>query len=592
VRSRPDIAIEAPDVVAPGERFTVTVTLTSHSDTPTEGVHLFIEELSTLVYELENTAYVDATRTLATRELVAAGQALAEATHRYQARLRLPAGAHDSQAGPLFRRAYRARVHVDIPLWPDADAEHRFAVVSPPPAAPDAPSPVVTTYPGLGGSMVLEVAVDDCRVAPGETLRGSLTFGNIGNFRFDGASLDLRLTEDISEKSARGRVEDRSWWQTHPGAFVSLVGTAEGVPVPFAIRVPRDLQCSLPRQPLYREDREASSELRWALAVRIDNAFGLHHVPLEIGRWSPRDASPGASAVPVGTARWRQAWNDQGAARGLALSAGALELRGQLHGLSARVCQPTRERSGLEASLAWRSWGFGLRVLKRRLGRGGAVRFHDHPEMDAFAIDAELPERARTLLGLELRQALLGALEVARVELDDSGLTLRSPGAAQDAEALAALLQVLERSAKELAAAALAMPPPPEMEAAAVAWRAFAQRRGGRFFAGGLRLEGTHVGGADFDLESVLDPRSVVMATLLRLRADAEDLAARQHEPAVRTQVGVLQRDRRKVSLDGDAVTLRMPGAVVEPEALGSTFADMQQLARLLRGERGRRGYR
>ena len=60
----------------------------------------------------------------------------------------------------------------------------------------------------------------------------------------------------------------------------------------------------------------------------------------------------------------------------------------------------------------------------------------------------------------------------------------------------------------------------------------------------------------------------------------------------VRTQVGVLERDWRKVSFDGDAVTLRMPGAVVEPEALGSTFADMQQLARLLRGERGRRGYR
>ncbi|MEJ7731176.1 MAG: hypothetical protein WKG00_18410, partial [Polyangiaceae bacterium] len=469
---------------------------------------------------------------------------------------------------------------------------HRFAVASPPPAAPDAPWPGVTPFPDLGGSMVLDVALDDRRLAPGETLHGSLTFGNIGDFRFDGASLDLRITEKLTEKDARGHVDDRSWWQTHPGAFVSLIGTAEGVPVPFALRIPRELQCSLARQPLYLEDREASSELSWDLAIVVDHASGLHQVSLEIGRWAPRGASPGASAVPAGTARWRQAWHDLGAAIGLALTPRSLELRGRLHGMEARVWQEPRKARGLEASLAWPSWGFGLRVVKRRLGRGGALRFDEQPEMDALAVDADLPERARALLGPELRRALLGALQVARVKLDDCSLNLRSSGVAQDADALAGLLEVLERSAKEIAAASEAMPPPPGMEAAAVAWQAFAQRRGGRFFAGGLRLHGTHVDGADFDLASVLDARSVVMATLLRLRVDAEDLAARQEDPAVRKQVGVLDRDASKVLIDGEAVTLGMLGAVVEPEALGSTFADMQQLARLLRGERGSRGYR
>ncbi len=579
-------------MVAPGSPFTVEVTLTSHSETPTEGVHLCIEQLTTLAYEEESTAYLDDLRALVTQALVAPGHPLAKGTHRYQAHLRLPADARDSQAGPLFRRVYRARVHVDIPLWPDAEAERSLEVTSPPPPPPHAPEPAVTTFTKVGGSMVLEVALDDRRVSPGETLRGSLTFGSIGDFRFDGASLDLHITEKLSEPDARGQVQERTWWQTHPGAFLSLVRAAEGVPVRFAVPVPRGVQCSMARQRIQRGDREVSTELQWTLAIRVDHIIGLHEVPMEIGRWAPREASVAASAVPVGTERWRQAWQELATARGLELSAGALELRGQLHGLEARVRQVTRRRRGLEATLAWRSWGFGLRVAKRRIGRSGAIRFDDHPEVDALAIDADLPERARALLGLELRRALLGALEVARVQLDDGGLELRSPAAAQDTVALAALLDALARVAKEIAAAVEAMPPPPHMDAAARAWRAFAERRGGRFFAGAMRLEGTHVDGADFDVESILDARSVIMATLLRLRVDAEDVAARRGEAAVSKQRAVLERDARTLSFEGGEVTLRMPGAVVEPDALASTFADMQQLARLLRGERGGRGYR
>lgn len=590
MRSRPDIAIEVPARVAAGD-FDVIVTLTSYSRTPVNGVHLHVEEVRSLTGDGDQAGYLDTRHSLLHRVLIAEGGELDPGPHRFETQVRLPPTARETQKGPLFKRVYRARVEVDIPLWPDASAEQTFVVAAPLGPAPAAPEPFVATFPRIAGAMVLEVALEDRRAAPGEVIAGTMTFGSIGDFDFAGASVHLQLTEEVEQRNARGNVDQSRWWVSQPATFVTLTRVTEGEPVRFALPVPRDLQPSVPRHPLELDGVEASSELSWALVVRVDSTGGAHALPLEIGRWEPRQPST-APPVVTGRDRWRRAWADLGRAHGLSLSPAALELTGELHGARAVVREAQDGARGVLASLYWDRGAFGLQLRKRGLLDGAGIRFDEDPEFDHFSVQARIPERARAWLSAALRAALVDATRLGTVEVLETTLVLCAPVAAQQTEALVPVVSALAALAEALEQALDEMPPPPNAAALVEPWRAFAERRGARVFLGAMQIRSVHVDGGDFSLESVLDERSMIMATVLALEVSREDWEARRWEPGVRTQIAALERDARKVSFEQDRLQLRMPGVAPDPEALSGTFTDMLVLARLLRGERGPRGYR
>lgn len=585
MRSRPFIALRLPEVVHPGERFDVELSLDSATATPIDFVRVTLRYTQTL-WSVDRGDVLKARDRLVLGEEVAGPGRLEEGVHRYRASFALPGDVPPTHMGFVAELRCGISVVVSIPWWPDA--KESGEVVVRPAVGPRPKSEPFTGASARGAGAFVEVSLPDRTFAPGDTLTGAVAFGGLGGRR--ASALEVALV-GVERGHAGGQ---RSSSETHRRSFFrDLGGTREGQEVPFRIEVPGDLA------PAFSAEEVS---LEYALEVVLEHAGGrvVHRVPVDIGSFAPR---PGGDAKRprVGVARWRALWGRAGERAGLSLREGVdgLGLRGVRAGCVVEVA-PVDERSapGLGATVhIAEPWGLDLQVRPRRaLERVGVVT--GDPAFDG-RFRAWGREDAQVLAALT--PALRAALGAFRgVDLNDARARARSAVGAFDESVLDLFLEQVEVLAQAIAEAGAALPPPPAMAPWLPAWRRFAEESDGALQVGPMRLSGTFEG-APFAVSTQFKGATPVGARVA-VRLDppigpaggsktpaGEAIAAEILDQAARLG-GVAEDEGITVKPGEIAVAIAAP--LADPAAAREVLRPILALARELRGERRGGPYR
>jgi hypothetical protein len=561
------VGIEVDDApVRVGGRVEATVIVTADAPRDIRGISV----------KLKGASWVRPTedaRTFLTEERrLAEEQRIEQGFHRFRVRFAIP---HD--APPSFDAevlvAYTMEARVEIPWWFDAVAERPVTVLPRAPHERPPPSPSTAASAARGeGALFIELTLDDTAWAPGETITGAFSIGNVGAARLDGATVSLAGMPDSIGVAIPG---DRS-------IFKSLVGLPEGGVVRFALPIPKHTPPSF---------KSRVGDVARAVVVRIDGVEGESWVPIVIDAFPPREGALD-HGVLVGAERWRAAWRDEGARYGLALAEEDLALRGALAG--GRIHAVVRPRgNAIAANLTWDNLGIGLRVQRRGLMLSGVDMEDTSP---AFA--ARFVARGRE--DAQVRAALDAAtcaelVQFDAVEINDHGGSLSRATPARSTQQLQSFLGALAGFADAFAGAPDRLPPPSWASAEMVAaWRKFAATTSGRFVAGPMKLRDAVVDGEHVDVE-VVPEGGPPEATRLVLHLDP----AVEESPISPADV---IRAARAIAGDADPpptldvrpeeMRLTIGGGVGDPEALRPLVAAMARFAARLRGEETRGPYR
>ncbi len=565
------VSIDVAEPVYTGERFRVAVEVESTSPRITRGISLMLRGFTTLTTRTDRKRSHETFATWTTP--LVEGARLDRGAHRFEGSFLLPDDAPPGGEG-IMEVYYQldARVKMEVPWVFDSTAVRRLAVARPPRGERPPPRPAtVSSATRAKDGLFLELSLDDTRFAPGESVSGAFSLGNIGGKRVDAATVSLvpmRL-------DAVGGGEEVS-------IFKSLVGVEEGGVVSFSLPLPPTAALSFPTQGL---------DIQQAILLRVDGSPTTCRIPIVIDTFAARRGEQEPSPV-VGRMRWRFAWHDEGARAGLALEDRELSLRGTLAGVVDVRVKP--RGSGVRAKLAWETLGIGLSIVPRVLLPRG-VSVDDLDPVFGKRFIARGHERAQVLaaLGPDLRAALF-AFEEA--EVDDTGARVASSASARDPEELRRFLAALEALAEAVVAAERRLPPPSWVtQASAEAWRAFAAATTGRLSAGRMAVNGAVVNGERFDVEIRFDAHGRLRTTRVTLLVEPPvDPVPQLPEGADADLIrSVHDRDLApRVAIRADALVLEVDGVTADPAALHAPMAEMTRLARRLRGEMSRGPYR
>src|SRR5262249_1584382 len=111
-----------------------------------------------------------------------------------------------------------------------------------------------------------------------------------------------------------------------------------------------------------------------AVVLRVDGSSAECVIPIVIDAFEPRAGALAETDEPVGGARWRHVWREEGERLGLSLARGELELLGELAGAARVKVRPLGH--GLAATLRWESLGIGLSSERRGLLSAAGVDLH------------------------------------------------------------------------------------------------------------------------------------------------------------------------------------------------------------------------
>jgi hypothetical protein len=565
------VSIDVEEPVLTGEPFRVAVVIETTKARTTHGVTVRLRGFSTLVTknDIEQTykAFGAWTAVLAETERIEPG------AHRFEGSLLLPEDAPPCGEGVMeIYYQLDARVRMEVPWVLDATASRRLAVARP--TRRERPPPCPTTVSSLAGGddgLVVELELDDVSFAPGETIQGAFSLGNIRHKEVDAAVVSL-VPALPAHMLGSGYVS----------VFKSLAGVGEGSPVRFSLPLAATAALSFASETLGIDQAVLLHVDGWSVDCRI---------PVVIDTFEPREGQL-LPAPPVGRARWRFAWRDEGTRAGLALEGRDLSLHGTLAGAVDAQVQP--RGSGVQATLTWESLGVGLSILPRVLLPGGVSLDDVDPLFGKrFIARGHEPAQVLAALGRDLCAALL-AFEDA--QLDDAGAEVATSASARDPEALRSFLAALEALAEAVVAAERRLPPPSWVDAAtAEAWRAFAAATTGRLHAGRMAITGALVDGDRTDVETLCDARGRTRATRLTLMIDppADRVSQLPDDADADLRRSVQDRDlARPVEIRPDSVVLELVGTTADPATLRAPMAEMARLARRLRGETSRGPYR
>jgi hypothetical protein len=264
--------------------------------------------------------------------------------------------------------------------------------------------------------------------------------------------------------------------------------------------------------------------------------------------------------------------------------------------------------------LWWESFGLGLSVRPKTLLHRGDVTLADDSFTRRFAVDGRERSQIEAALSREVRAAMLALGD--DVVLDDEGALVRSHASPRDAAELRQFVDALLTFARALEAAEQQIPPPYTMRSAAAAWRAFAERHGGRLHLGRLALRRATIDGTRVDLETPLGKtgqpaRTRVTVTLEEPVGQPFD-SAKNENAALRelagsvieaTRAGVARtrakpkagtpaREPPKVRIlaGGTTMTLSIACALRDPEILREPIGGLLALAQRLGSDDVRRG--
>jgi hypothetical protein len=590
MRSRPELTVLLdPGNPFPGEELLVEARFVSTSDTPLDRVLFELAGVETIRVPQGKSEIVRRHDHVRLRAEIP-GKPLTPGTHTYRARFSLPPRLPAPYSGRYASVAYALEVRADIPWWPDRVGKYEIPIRPLPVEAKTSPSVFVTDLGGVRtGVLYAELSLGSTAFEPGGEIAGTVALHNAGSAR--GTSVALVASERIS--SDAGFFEGGSIREIREAQRWSLVladdPPAEGVGLPFRLAIPGDVI------PGYAG---AISALEWAVEITTRSLFSRNtvlRVPIQIVPGASRARRPTPVAIPaVGRERHAQILARVGRGLGLQLDPESVELRGERGAVGVRIAAETRPDGALAtvAHLVWPPLGMRFSVAPRTwtdllsthaVASGVAAFDRRYQARGRFA------EQVRALLDAELCALLLGFDEAT---ITDEGATLLAARALVEEGPLADFAGRAARVTGALDAAFARVPLPPALAGGADAWRALAERLGGRFEPGrGAIHEGT-LGLERVQIVTEWDDDGELQATIVRValdpRVDPETIS-----PAARALAESLAESAGgRVTIEADAVTLSIARAIVDPGAIEPALDGLARLAHAVRHRVGASPFR
>jgi hypothetical protein len=501
--------------------------------------------------------------------------------HRLRTGFGLGTNLPSSWEGDRLAIEYRARVHVDIPWWPDKRADFVLRVSGARPSGVEGEEGPIVYVSRAGGpppkGPYLELSLGQRSVRPGGTMRLGAALGNVDRNRYRQLQLSLVAEESFPTGLGGSYVQEYrvARWTVaideHPG---------ELQPIPFCVELPTKLAPAF---------ELGGCKLRWLLAVNADVAWGVDpKLRLPIHVVPPEQASPGEVAAPlaVGSDRLRLVWTRVGEQTGLELVED--RLRGLVDGVGIEV-QRIQGEEGPQVIglLEFPNLGAGLRPHRQRRGLLGGLEtgLAARDEGQTRALDEQLGP-------------LLAEGDHSLLEAEDDHLRLALDGAGLELGPLKVFVTKLVDLARAIAA--LELPAPAAMAEHAGAWEAAADALRGELRRADLCLsfarEELHLEiGCDFDDEGQLrsthlelDPGQPIPSRLLLVWTG--DTALPEHElPLAELAAPPTWAESARVALhiESDCVRILLPAPLPDPRLERGRIDALIAIGRQLRGRAG-----
>jgi hypothetical protein len=415
--------------------------------------------------------------------LVRGCRELGQGDHELEAVFELPVDAPSSYQGEHLRIEWSARVHVDIPWWPDARSSFPLWVQSR--ASPvEARQHVFASSSGgpKGRKPYVEISLGSTQLNPGGRLLGRAALANTASNGYRALRFALVAGETLpgfpSPRILHNRV---STWS------VPVADPRENDPIEFALRLPSSLV------PGFRT-RELG--LEWFLEVRVDVAWSV-----DTKLWIPVVVQPARSPsseetqrpLAVGSERLALVWST--AARQTGFNYVDEELTREVG-----VCRLT---------------------IRRKLGRRGLQMVAEarFPNVDLGLQHARGRLRSRdpgqSALLAERTDRLAEVCAIAHV--DDERIRCEVEEAGTRVETIATFARSFEMLVRAFEAARTDLPPPADMADMVPDFRVAARRLGATLDVASMDIRGRREE-LPFSLETEWDDDGTLARTVLSVR--------------------------------------------------------------------------
>ena len=606
IKQPPEISVLAPAVTLPGDRLPLTVELCAARELPVNSVDVSLLGLD-IFFKRGGKSYPF--EVLQDRQRIYDGGKLPPGTTRLPCSFDLPEDVPPSFHGVNAMVHYQVKVHVDIPWWPDSQAEYEVNVGWPP--RPEMPS---------------DARVHDS--APGY---------------FHGATARLRLAQEVATTGAPMDVavtlNGLPPNQPLAGVRLSLVAQESGplhlphlvrsgvayvfhcleAPVDMAIDRDLPLTVNIPQRvpPSFRSNRWA---LGWSLRLESMVTWGpaaVFDVPLTL---LPPEVSSGPRAgqmvrlkpgrprrsVPtVVTEDGQQVWKLAASQSGFFFDGQAL--RGREADAAITITSLLAEGDArLMCRLDFAPLGLDLKIRPARglEHLGGGLSIGLAPWDERFRVTGRDALQVTSLLrGTEARGTLLSQLLLVphRVEMDDDQLRLHWRGTGQNRDRLMEVLEHARHVAQELRQGRELIPPPSAMAAMVPAWQELAARLRGVLEASDMSVQGELHGhpflvrtewssGAPvrtvLQLSSPPGPEPVHQLTLTATGKDADDTLAPLPVAAHAVALDLVS-ECQELKLSPGRVQAALEAPLADPAPAQERLGQMMQLLAALTSPEG-----
>lgn len=356
IKTRPDVQLRGPSVLSVGQPTTLRVDV--HCPEALDVAEITLEIVGAMVPQTSSSAgnntvgRVQLARYVAT--LVDGPLTLRKGDHEFSATVTIADGMPGTYDGQSMAVDWTAKVHVDIPWWPDRRAFFSLRVAGRG-ATTLAPAQVFVsdTRGPRGRGPYAEVSLASTTVEPGKELLGRIALANVAHNRY--RAIRFRLAAKVNRPTHTG-VDDRARWR------MALDEPVENQAIPFRLPLPTGIT------PGFAQGRVA---MQWQLELELDVAWGRNPIlwiPLEVlGRPEEVGAPVQASPLAVGSERLALVWQRAARLSGFDYADERLAILVDGRRLVIRREHRGRRGFGLVAEAALRRVDLGLRITKGKL---------------------------------------------------------------------------------------------------------------------------------------------------------------------------------------------------------------------------------
>ncbi len=545
LKTRPDVALFAPRLIEAGREYRARVVLRCREPLPVNAV--VIEFVGEEFWYTQSQYGRHGESSVFFRSSVCPHERgeLSEGEHAFDVRFEFPPDVPNSYRGRHVEVSYTARVHVDIPWWPDARARFalnvRGAVTELPPQRRQV---FVSALEGPHAGMpYFELSLSSHELEPGGRVRGSVALAGVEARNYQQLQATLWAVERVT--GFLGAVEHFvrvAQWNLE----VAPKGEELADVVPLNLRLPANLAVGFEHRRVALTWRlQVEAVIRWTTDPSM-------MVPVYVRHRLPGEEEIESLPPAVGTRRQQLVWRDAGRRSGYDYADGAL--RRTVGKCEVRL-RPESRRTGswVVGEIHYVDLGLGLEL------RSGQLRAREKRQLDALC------------------QGITDALARLRLlDVDDTRMRFERRGD-RNVGPLVHFAEQLHELAVQLEDSRVDLPPPAELEHQLDQWRAVARRLGAVLHTGSLALgaewDGHRVevrtrfkptGQPDRTTVDVFTPESIARRHHLTWHAEAPDSAPIELPASART----LQVASESLSLELVAPLRQVDDAATAAEAL------------------------